>query len=342
MEPKLPAGSDPESIVLRFKVPREQAGLRLDHFLVWCIPRLSRAKAQRVIANCAKWPDGSPRKGSDRVRAGETVLIIRPPMNEPDTPQTFDIVYEDEDVLAVSKPAGLPIHPSATYHKNTLHYLLQQRFPTTRPMYAHRLDKETSGIVVCGKVVAGRGSAAEKALKHAFEKRRVKKTYLAIVRGRMQAPSGQIETGLARALNGPHVAMEVSDRPEAKHAHTEYEVLSAQDAASLVILHPRTGRQHQLRVHLSYIGHPIIGDKLYGPTGFAPFLEFVETGMTPAVAKVAGGWRHMLHAAKLELAHPRTQDPLVIHAPSPTDFVQTWRALALDTVSAGAIPGHDL
>ena len=124
----LPPGCDPASIILTFPVAPEHAGQRLDRFIQHRIPRLSRTRAQEVVRSCAYRADGTRRRPSERVRAGEHVVLVRPPFEEPHVPLYFDVVYEDEAVLAVDKPSGLPVHPSATYHKNTLTYLLRQRF----------------------------------------------------------------------------------------------------------------------------------------------------------------------------------------------------------------------
>src|SRR5688572_27711698 len=137
----VPPGCDPESIVLTFPVPREQAGLRLDRFLQVCIPRLSRTKATFIVRKCGYHANGQRRMPSDRVRAGETVIIVRPPMNEPETPDTFGILFEDDWLVIVDKPSGLPMHPTATYHKRTLAYMLRAQYGDPAPQLAHRLDR---------------------------------------------------------------------------------------------------------------------------------------------------------------------------------------------------------
>ena len=253
------------------------------------------------------------------MRADEIVLIVRPPMNEPDTPQEFGVVYEDEAVVVVDKPAGLPIHPTATYHKHTLTWLLRERFGSPIPQPAHRLDRETSGLVVCGRT-----PEAEKALKRAFEERRVQKRYLAIVRGAMAADRGRVDAPLGPAREGPHVMMEVRMDEEGLPAVTEYEVVARQPALTLVSLWPETGRQHQLRVHLAHLGHPIVADKLYGPEGPAPFFEHIETGLTPELRERLGHDRQALHAHELELPHPTTGEPLCVRAELPEDLRELW------------------
>ncbi len=323
--PAVPPGCDPESIVLTFSVAREHAGLRLDRFLQIKIPRLSRTRANAIVKACAHHPDGRRRRASERVRAGETVMIIRPPMDEPPTPQFYKVLYEDEDVLVVDKPSGLPMHPTATYHRNTLSHLLAEDFGDHPPQFAHRLDRETSGIVVCAKHRAG-----EIEMKKAFERREVGKRYLAIVRGDLQPSEGTIDAPMASADEGPHVCMAVHE--DGVPAVTEYRVLERKPGAALIDLHPETGRQHQLRVHLAHRGCPIIGDKLYGPDRHQPFLDLIEEGWTDATLKRLGHPRHALHAAHLEILHPRTGALLSVDAPLPWDLQQLWEnpAAALD------------
>ncbi|MCA9529708.1 MAG: RluA family pseudouridine synthase [Myxococcales bacterium] len=317
-----PPGCDPDSIVLSFSVAREHAGLRLDRFIQSRIPRLSRTRAQIIVRACAYRDDGSRRRPSERVQAGERVLLVRPPMDEPDAPREFGVVYEDDDVLVVDKPAGLPMHPSASYHKNTLTYVLRERYGDGAPQIAHRLDRETSGIVVCAKHVE-----AERALKRCFEDRRTQKRYVAIVRGRVLEAGGRIDAPLGQAEEGPHVMMGVRAAGDGQSAVTEYEVVERRDAHTLVALRPLTGRQHQLRVHLASIGHPIVGDKLYGPEGAAPFLERIETGLTPALIARLGHARHALHAAALTMPHPRSEALLALSAPLPKDLRDLWSRL---------------
>jgi len=253
------------------------------------------------------------------VRAGETVVLVRPPFAEPNVPLYFDVLYEDDAVLAIDKPAGLPVHPSATYHKNTLTYLLRQRFGDDAPQIAHRLDRETSGLLLCGRT-----HAAERQLKIGFESRQVSKRYLAIVRGVMPDDEGQIALPMDRAKEGLHVLMEVTPEGEGYPSVTRYRVVARRDDATLVSLAPQSGRQHQLRVHLSALGFPIIGDKLYGPEGPQPFLDYIETGMTAELRQRLGHDRHALHAYELEFKHPTSGEPMALSAPLAPDLVGLW------------------
>lgn len=324
----VPPGFDPDSVVLSFRVPNELEGQRLDRFFEWRIPRLTRERAREIIAACAAHPDGRRRSAHERLHAGETVLLVRQRFVEPAAPRTFGVLHEDEAMLVVDKPAGLPVHPSATYHRNTLTALLRERYGESAPHIAHRLDKETSGIVVCG-----RPGPDEAALKKQFELRKVDKAYLAIVSGVVKDDYGTIDLPLGRRrpkdepsalVEADHLLIEV--RPDGQPAFTRYQVRARRADRTLLELWPETGRQHQLRVHLAAIGHPILGDKLYGPAGQQPFLEMIERGenvtgeMSDDIRRRLGHHRHALHAAKLSIDHPRTGARLSLVSPLPDDL----------------------
>lgn len=337
---KLPPGSPPDSILLTFPVAREFAGQRLDRFIQSRIPRLSRTRAQEIVRSAARREDGTPRRASERVKAGEIVLLVRPRLNEPDVPLTFDVLHDDEWVLALDKPSGLPMHPTATYHNHTLTKLLSKRYGESPPNICHRLDRETSGIVLCA-----RRSDAERALKLAFERRKVEKAYIAIVRGEMENDSGTIDYPLASVREGLHLLMEIRDDGDVSRALTHYRVLERRGGHSLVFLSPKTGRQHQLRVHLSAIGHPIVGDKLYGPEREAPFLEIIETGLTPEVVARLGHDRQALHAHRVVFEHPGSGESMTVESPIPADMRALWesygpaRGTSLRTVGEAATTG---
>lgn len=308
--------------MLTFEVFRDFAGMRLDRFVQRRIPRLSRARAQQVIRQCAFTAEGRPRRPAEIVREGEVVLLVREGFEEPDVPTDFGVLYEDEAVLAIDKPAGLPVHRTASYHRNTLGYLLRERYGAEGgavPKIAHRLDRETSGVVLCA-----RSREAERRIKRGFETRRWHKRYLAIVRGVPAHARGLVSQRLAPVTEGLHVMMEL--RADGPPAETAYEVLEVRGDYALMALSPHTGRQHQLRVHMASIGHPIVGDKLYGPEGEAPFLEQIETGLTPALLARLELPRQALHAEQLTFEHPVSGESMTVRAPLPRDMSRFWDA----------------
>jgi 23S rRNA pseudouridine1911/1915/1917 synthase len=317
----VPPGYDADAVVLTFAVPNELDGQRLDRFLSWRIPRLTRSRSAEIIRACCVHPSGARRTPEERVWAGETVMLVREKFVEPDAPREFAILYEDDAVVAIDKPPGLPVHPSATYHHNTLTSLITKRFASegrVAPQIAHRLDKETSGIVVCAYP-----GPDEVRLKRQFEAREVHKEYLAIVRGVIADDEGAIDRPMRRATAGLHNMMETCD--EGLAARTRYRVIERRATATLVHLFPETGRQHQLRVHLASIGHPIVGDKLYGPEREAIFLEIIERGgLADDLVQRLGHVRHALHAHRVTLRHPRTDAPLTVTSPLPPDLAELW------------------
>lgn len=300
---------------LTFLVPPDRHGWRLDRFLHDRIPRLSRTRIRQVIEEEARSEAGAALKPSHRVRLGETVVLHRPPPVEPETPLDFAVAYEDEDVLVVDKPAGLPVHPTARYHRHTLTWLLRERFGEDRPVLCHRLDRETSGLVVCGKT-----RQAESALKRQFEARAVSKTYLAVVMGcpdgglrLIDVPLGPAKGSAVRVRMGPR--LDGAGLP----AQTELAVVERLHGRALVAARPLTGRQHQIRAHLAHVGHPIVGDKIYGEDE-GLFLDFVEQGHTEEALARLELPRHALHAHRVELDHPRTGRRLTVESPLPADL----------------------
>ncbi len=317
----LPTGCAENSIILNFPVAAEFAGMRLDLFIQARIPRLSRTRAQKIVKSCAYGEDGKKRRASDLVRSGETVYLVRPPFEEPNAPRDLPIVYEDEAMLAINKPPGLPVHPSASYHRNTVSFILRETYGAEHaPRIAHRLDRETSGLLLCARTLEH-----ERLLKYLFENRRMQKTYLAIVRGEMAASEGTIDLPMARASVGLHILMEV--RAGGLSAVTDYRVRARIPGYTMLELFPHTGRQHQLRVHLSALGHPILGDKLYGPEREAPFLESIETGLTAELVARLGHERHALHAHRLVFEHPIHGRTMELTADLTPDLKALWSRL---------------
>jgi 23S rRNA pseudouridine1911/1915/1917 synthase len=309
-----PAGIDPDFIEIELVVAREYAGWRADRYVARRIPRLSRTRVQRILKELAFDESGQRIKPNRSLREGERITIFKPPPEEPDVVREFGVVYEDRWLLGVDKPAGLPVHPTARYFRNTLTSLLAERFGENRPVLTHRLDSETSGALLCAKDLP-----TERAFKKMFADRKVTKTYLAVARGLLEPGVGRIEASIGSDPGSPIRVKMGCDVIGGLPALTEYQVLRDLGDRCLVELHPRTGRQHQLRVHLAHVGHPIVGDKMYGPDETL-FLDYIDDGPTPEIIERAGFRRQALHAARLDFDHPHTGEPTRIESPLPDDI----------------------
>lgn len=303
--------NDTKIVEQKFLVENECDGLRLDKFLCKKIKRLSRNRIQRVIrGDCTI--DGEQAKSSRKVFAGQEVRFIRPAPQEPEVPKNFSIVLEDKDFYVIDKPAGLPVHPSAKYHYSTLTSALKERFPLEKLQIAHRLDKETSGLVLIA-----RNPKSASILKQAFAKREVKKYYLAIVHGVSVNNEFAIDLPIGAAQNSKvRIKMGIrSVNDGGVPAKTHVKVLQKLKDYMLVECEPYTGRQHQIRVHLSEIGHSIVGDKLYPDEEI--FLQYItdENTGTPLLLQ-----RQALHAARLVFNHPVTHQSVEATSELPTEF----------------------
>jgi 23S rRNA pseudouridine1911/1915/1917 synthase len=301
-----------EIVSLDIPVPNECAGWRLDHFLKRRIGRLSRTKIQSIIREQIFFPDGRRARPSSAVRAGEVLVIRRPAPIEPPVPRHFSILYEDECLLVIDKPAGLPMHTTAKFLHNTLTALLRERYPDEPMQIAHRIDRETSGVLL-----VARTRAAASFLTTAFARRDVEKTYLALVKGE-PPDAGVIDRPLKLLESPTHIMM--GPHPEGLVAVTRFRVVRRFAGHALCEAEPETGRQHQIRVHFASLGFPIVGDKLYGG-GEALFMQSCE-GMTPELLAAFDGLpRHALHAHRLTFPHPRTRAPMTVESPLPADLV---------------------
>jgi len=220
----------------------------------------------------------------------------------------------------IDKPAGLPVHPSARYHRNTLTSILAEKFPDERLALCHRLDKDTSGVIV-----AARTREAEITLKNAFAGRDVHKAYCAIVHGDVREESFLIDEPLA--LAGGEVSVLMAVRPESEGgmlSRTRVTVTERLAGFTVVEAEPETGRQHQIRVHLAYAGYPIVGDKLYahGPEYFLASLRDELTDEMRATLRMS---RHALHARRITFTHPTRLERVTIEAPLPQDMLEFAR-----------------
>ena len=250
-----------------FNLTAEVSGERLDRFLSTHCPTLSRSYLQRLIERGWVSVDGAPSRSSYRLKVGEHVLVVVPPPQpiEGIQPESIPLhlAYEDQDLLVVDKPAGLVVHPAAGHRNHTLVHALLAHCPqlegiggVLRPGIVHRLDKDTSGLMVVAK-----NEGALRSLQRQFQEREVVKRYWALVRGRVNPPQGVIDLPLSRdPRNRKRLAVVPGGRP----AMTRYRVLRAWESCSLVEAQLLTGRTHQIRIHFSFRGCPLLGDPVYG------------------------------------------------------------------------------
>ncbi|HEY0708912.1 MAG TPA: RluA family pseudouridine synthase [Polyangia bacterium] len=301
-------------IHVRFRVPQECGGWRLDHFLKSRIQRLSRTKIQTIIAEQVRLEGDRVPRPAMGVRVGEVVTIERPIPPEPEVPRYFSVLHEEEHFLCIDKPAGLPMHTTAKFFRNTLTALLRERYPGQPLQLCHRLDRETSGVMLIA-----RGPMAASFLKQAFAGRRIQKRYLALCHGRLEADEGLIDKPLKLVVpSRTGLLMGVAE--DGARSVTRFRVVQRHPQHTLVEAAPETGRQHQIRVHLASIGHPIVGDKIYRASE-AHFIAYCDSGLTPELLAAFDGLpRQALHAHQLTFPHPVTRAPVTVQSPLPTDL----------------------
>ncbi|MHB8419257.1 MAG: RluA family pseudouridine synthase [Myxococcales bacterium] len=313
-----------ERLTLQFCVEPEYEGWRLDAYLADKIPRLSRARICEILRESLRSPPGRSLKPATLVQRGLCFALDRPAPEEPEAP-ALAIAAEDDAVLVVDKPAGLAVHPTARYYRCTLTALLRALPYRADP--AHRLDRETSGLLVCGKT-----PQVTTALKRSFADGLVEKRYLAIVEGWPKHDEFAVDLPLELGNGEIHLKMATG---RGKPARTE--VIACRRYASaagerfaLLELRPRTGRQHQIRAHLSAVGHPVVGDKIYGFDERC-FLRFTEGRLTDDDERRLRLPRHALHAQRLSLPHPCSGRSVAWESPLPADlagFVASLRIAA--------------
>jgi 23S rRNA pseudouridine1911/1915/1917 synthase len=298
--------------MIKLIVPDEQARQRLDRFLAQALPAFSRARLQTLIREEFVSLNGKPARPRDLVRAGDAVEVREPEVEKVEAqPEqiSLDVIFEDDDLLVLSKPAGIVMHPGAGHAQHTLVNALLAHCQNLsgiggkeRPGIVHRLDKETSGALVVAK-----NDTTHRDLSSQFAARTMSKIYLALVAGILRQNSGVIDKAIAR--HPVHRQRMSIARRQGRSAKTEYRVIRSGNEMSLVECTLHSGRTHQIRVHLHHLGHPVLGDKLYG-------------------GKRAGDFpRQMLHAWKLAFRHPRSGDELSFEAPVPRDFADAMRLI---------------
>ncbi len=315
-----------------YVVPAEAAGKRLDAWLTVQLEGVSRARVQRLLAGSKVLINGALAKPSLKLHGGETVEVLGdpapPPLRATPEPIPLDIVYEDTDLSVINKPAGMMVHAGsgATDHarnRGTLvnallsHYAaLSHSHDLVRPGIVHRLDKQTSGLII-----VARNDAAHLRLSEMFSRRQVSKTYLALVHGAIRQDHGTINAPISRDAVR-RTRMTTRREAGARSAISHYDVIERIDSRfgkfTLVSVRIETGRTHQIRVHLASIGHPVVGDTLYGaPASISSAAPRKKSGPPPETISLN---RNFLHAAELEFPHPISGKHLHLRAPLPNEL----------------------
>jgi 23S rRNA pseudouridine1911/1915/1917 synthase len=264
---------------------------------------------------------GRAAKAAARVSSGDRIVVRYPRREEPPPRHSsLAVLYEDDSLVAVSKPGDLLSHPTDKIHRGAATSILREQFGA-RLHLVHRLDRETSGVLLLAK-----DPVAARALTDAFTRREISKKYLALVRGRVAFASRVVDRPIGR--EGGEIKVRQAIDEKGQSAVTAFRRLAVGRGASLVGASPRTGRLHQIRVHLAALGHPVVGDKLYTGEGEI-FMKAVLRTLSPDDVASLGAPRQMLHAWKIRLSHPATGRPLLITAPPPEDFVSCALALGI-------------
>jgi len=291
--------------MIEVSVPSEAAGERLDRFLAQALPQFSRARLQDLIRSGAVTWQGKKPRPREAIQAGDVVRLTEPPLETIEAqPEeiALHLLFEDEDLLVVDKPAGLVVHPGAGNQTHTLVNALLHHCTSLsgiggkqRPGIVHRLDKQTSGAMVVAK-----NDAAHQELSRQFADREITKIYLTLVTGTLRRRHGTIDASIGRH---PQHRKKMAVNPErGRTARTDYRVLESGGGVSLVECTLHSGRTHQIRVHLHHLGHPVLGDSLYGRN------------------RQIAAPRQMLHSWKLGFTHPQTRERVLFKAPLPADF----------------------
>ena len=341
----------PPSEPIALTVEARAHGWRLDHYLGRLFPNYSRTSLQRAIETHAVLVNGLPAKPARRLRVNDCISVSLPAEPDSSLPAEnipLDILFEDESLVVINKPPDMIVHPGRGNYRGTLAGALQFHFDQLsdiagklRPGIVHRLDRDTSGVLVVAK-----DNQVHHRLSGQFERREVTKVYRAITWGVMELDSDFIET-FVRVHSRHREKMQVCPSGgNARHAVTFYEVIDRFDGFTHVRLAPKTGRTHQLRIHMQYLGHPIVADRVYGGQETLRLSELNrEPNSSPGgsnqkddVAPSTVDSEHLknsddlisrqaLHAHRLEFRHPRSGKPMEFEAPLPDDFQRTLEAL---------------
>jgi len=324
-------------------VPPEEAGKRLDAAIPALFPRLTRSQAQRLIREGRVTVGGRVVKGSHKVKAGDEIVLSLPePAPSALKPEQIplDVLFEDEHLIVVNKPAGMVVHPGAGVKSGTLVNALLAHCKdlsgiggVVRPGIVHRLDKGTSGLLVAAKT-----DEAHLNLARQISSREAVRQYLAVVWGVVGDDRGRIEAPIGRSAH--HRKKMAVDSRRGRQAATKYEVLERFRFATLVSATLETGRTHQIRVHFSHLGHPVFGDPQYGGrTKAASWLGGSDRKAASELLRMID--RPALHAAALRFAHPVTGRLLSFEARPPSDIMKLLDSLRKGSGSPFEGPGGD-
>jgi len=326
----------PESpLIQSFAVPADAAGARLDQWLVAQLPDVSRVRVKQLMEQKKITVNGNVPKPSLRLRGGEQILITGevelPPLKAFAEDIPLDVVYEDESIAVINKSAGMSVHAGSgkgeAGNRGTMVNALLHRFNglsqiggELRPGIVHRLDKETSGLVIVAK-----SDLAHRKLAEQFARREVKKTYIALVHGWMKTTKGTIRAAISRdPVRRARMTTRQTQSKPGRDAITHWQVTKQIEGEygkfSLLEIKIETGRTHQIRVHLSSVGHPITGDTLYGAPG--KLLSYGGTGSKPASLE-----RNFLHASAIQFQHPISNRPLAFRQPLPDELSDFLRQI---------------
>lgn len=283
----------------RMQLGAEAAGRTVAGFLADAFRHTGESGWRERAARGEVELDGATAGPDDRLRSGQWLAWHRPPWEEPEVPRNFAVLHEDGSVLVVAKPSGLPTVPAGGFLEHTLLALVRTVYPEATPM--HRLGRATSGAVLFA-----RDAAARAALQEAFRARRIEKRYRALCSGRPEAETFAVETPIGPV---PHPVLGTvhGATPHGRPARSRVTVLEGRGEATLVAVDIDTGRPHQIRIHLAFAGHPLVGDPLYGPGG-TPL---------PGTTALPGDPGYLLHAERLGFPHPATGAWTVVRAPPP-------------------------
>lgn len=315
-----------------YTAPADSAGSRLDSWLAAQLENVSRARVQLLLSESKVLVNGAPARSSLKLRGGETVEVLGeaslPPLRATPEAIPLDIIYEDNDLSVINKPAGMMVHAGSAAsddarNRGTLvnallsHYTqLSRPGDPLRPGIVHRLDKQTSGLII-----VARNDAAHLRLSEMFSHRQIRKTYIALVHGAVKQERGTISASISRDVIR-RTRMTTKRESGARTAVSHYEVLERIDSRfgkfTLLSVRIETGRTHQIRVHLASIGHPVVGDTLYGAPANIPVIGPRKKSDPEPESLTLD--RNFLHAAELEFMHPTTGEQLNLKAPVPEEL----------------------